>query len=89
MLLKDLIKKLQDLYDTYDENYKNENGEPEIMIDSFRLVDQKRMLCTYVGFDDNVEIVKSDDGVYNIISGFEPTPEEKKKSNMNEVWKYL
>ena len=87
MLLKDFISQLQTLYDSHTDDWKIKNGEPEIMVDSFRVVDQKRMLCMYQGFDENIEVVKSDDEQYNIISGFEK--EATPKNDLKEVWKYL
>lgn len=87
MLLKDFIVQLQALYDSHTDDWKIKHGEPEIMVDSFRMVDQKRMLCMYQGFDENIEVVKSDDGQYNIISGFEK--EATPKNDLKEVWKYL
>lgn len=64
MLLKDLIKQLQDLYNSYDEDYLSVMGEPEIMIDVF-------LNKSYQGFSPNIEISKSNDGVYDIISAKE------------------
>lgn len=66
MLLKDLIKKLQDLYDSYDEEYKEVMGEPDIMIDAFELLPEGRI--KYSGFSPNIMIDYSSDGVYPIMS---------------------
>ena len=64
MLLKELIKQLQDLYDSYDDGWLEQAGEPEIMIDVFENKE-------YKGFSPNIEITYSDDGVYPIISAKE------------------
>lgn len=84
MKVIDLIRKLEILRLSYGDRWIMQNGEPEIMIDSFRMVDQKRMLCSYEGFDENIEIVKSDDGEYNILSGFGKNDEEP-KSEVTEI----
>ena len=65
MLLKDLIKKLQDLYNSYDESYKEVMGEPEIMIDAFEFLPEGG--TKYRGFNPNIIIDYSSDGVYPII----------------------
>lgn len=64
MLLKELIKQLQDLYDSYDDGWLEQAGEPEIMIDVFENKE-------YKGFSPNIEITYSADGVYPIISAKE------------------
>ena len=69
MLLKDLIKQLQEIYDKgATPEYLEIFGEPEIMIDCFKRVEQG--VFHYAGFTDKVEIQRSDDGVYLIINGF-------------------
>ncbi len=72
MLIKDLISQLEALYNTYDDEYKKVFGEPEIMIDTFRL--KYPNSCNYVreyaGFSGNVVISKSSDGINDILSAF-------------------
>lgn len=65
MRLKDLIKQLQDLYATYDNEYFLFMGEPEIMIDVFKRTEQG--IFTYEGFSKDIAIEKTSDGVYDII----------------------
>jgi hypothetical protein len=43
-------------------------GEPEIMIDCFKKVEQG--VFHYAGFNDQIKIERSTDGVYPILSGF-------------------
>ncbi len=63
MRIIDLIKKLEDLYCTYDDEYKHHMGEPEIMIDVFGDTDTPH-LFEYRGFSKDICIDKSADGVY-------------------------
>jgi hypothetical protein len=67
MQIKDLIAKLEALYNTYDDEYKNIAGEPEIMIDVFKSNGQA---FEYQGFSGNIVIDKSQDGAYDILSAF-------------------
>lgn len=68
MLLKDFIKKLQELYDSeVSEEYLEVMGEPEIMIDTFEKVDT---LFRYRGFSKDISVTRSDDGVYMILNRF-------------------
>lgn len=69
MQIKDLIAKLETLYNTYDDSYKNVMGEPEIMIDVFKLVPNTNHTA-YAGFSKEINIDKSGDGVYDILSAF-------------------
>jgi hypothetical protein len=71
MLLKDLIKQLQDKYYSYDKEYFEVMGEPEIMIDVFDKVDDLGGERQYSGFSPNIEITSSGDGVYLIIAAKE------------------
>ena len=41
MRIIDLIHQLEELYYTYDDEYKHHMGEPEIMIDIFGETDEK------------------------------------------------
>lgn len=73
MLLKDLIKQLQELYDKEVQgDYLEVFGEPEIMIDTFtnQGADCSNHLFEYVGFDKNIFIDRSGDGVYLILNRF-------------------
>ena len=70
MRIIDLIKKLEDLYCTYDDEYKHHMGEPEIMIDVFGDTDKPHMF-EYRGFSKDICIDKSADGVYDIIRAFD------------------
>ncbi len=75
MLIKDLIIQLQELYATYDDECKQVMGEPEIMIDVFKLIrdadGKSTHVFSYQGFGKEVLIEKSSDGVYDILSRFE------------------
>ncbi len=77
MKIRDLINQLEDLYSTYDDEYKYHMGEPEIMIDIFRETQEPHKF-EYVGFSPYIHIDKSADGVYDIIRAFD-TPEDKDK----------
>lgn len=67
MQIKDLIAKLEALYTTYDDEYKSIAGEPEIVIDVFKLVGNT---FEYSGFSPHIVIDKTRDGVYDILSAF-------------------
>jgi hypothetical protein len=67
MKIKELIEQLQTLYEKELE-YVDVMGEPEIMVDCFKRVEQG--VFHYAGFTDKVEIQRSEDGVYLIINGF-------------------
>lgn len=68
MKLIDLIHQLEDLYYSYDDEYRSFAGEPEIMIDTFDSVGDHKF--EYVGFSPDIYIDKSADGVYDIIRAF-------------------
>lgn len=69
MLLKDLINQLQLLYDKeVVGDYLEVMGEPEIMIDVFEK--NYSNLFNYAGFDKEIDIERSGDGVYLLISRF-------------------
>ena len=78
MKIIDLIEKLQTLYNTYTDADKAIMGEPEIMIDVFRLKHHESIgfdipACydrVYAGFGKDIVISKTDDGVYDILSAF-------------------
>lgn len=72
MGLKELIDKLQEIYDTHTIEEKLVVGEPEIMIDVFRHAPGHEHLFEYTGFDRDIEIEASGDGVYHILSRFPP-----------------
>lgn len=69
MLIKDLIAQLEALYNTYDDEYKKVMGEPEIMIDVFKRVPNTNY-TEYYGFWPKINIDKTGDGVYDILSAF-------------------
>jgi hypothetical protein len=68
MQIKDLIAKLEALYNTYDDEYKAVMGEPEIMIDVFEK--SHNDWREYAGWSPTIIIDKSYDGVYDILSAF-------------------
>ena len=69
MLLKDLIKRLQVLYEIETADGSLEiMGEPEIMIYTFEK--NYGNLYNYAGFDKEINIERSGDGVYHILSRF-------------------
>ena len=67
MQLKLLIEQLQTLYEA-EMIHADVMGEPEIMIDCFKRVEQG--VFQYAGFNNQVRIERSADGVYAILSGF-------------------
>jgi len=67
MQLKLLIEQLQTLYEK-EMIHADVMGEPEIMIDCFKRVEQG--VFQYAGFSNQVRIERSADGVYAILSGF-------------------
>lgn len=70
VLIKDLIAKLQELYDK-EIDYVDFFGEPSIEIDVFKCVDEEARLYQYAGFHTgDIVIDKSKDGVYNILTSF-------------------
>lgn len=71
MQLKLFIEQLQALYASYDDEYKQIAGEPEIMVDCFVSKFQDNGKAThfhYAGISGNVELYKSSDGVYDVIN---------------------
>lgn len=79
----DLIRQLEDLYYTYDAEYKHHMGEPEIMVDIFKETDERHKY-QYVGFSPFIHIDKSADGVDDIIRAFhtEEDAETWKKNHL-------
>lgn len=82
MLVRDLITRLHTLI------YDHENGgryhkgvdmlgECEIHIDVFRQIPQISGGYTYQGVSPNINIDRSGDGVFHILSAFEAKEEEK------------
>ena len=69
MRLIDLISKLQALYNTYDAEYKEVMGEPEIVIDCFDRIGDTHTF-EYAGYDTNIVIEKTDCGLYDILNRF-------------------
>jgi hypothetical protein len=81
MLIKSLIKQLEQLYSTYDNEYKSMMGEPTIHIDVFSRVGDK---YEYSGIGNDIKIEKSTDGVYSVLSAFgESYPKPK-----NSAWPF-
>jgi hypothetical protein len=76
MRLIDLIRQLEDLYCTYDDEYKHHMGEPEIMIDIFGEMDTPHQF-QYRGFSPVIHIDKTADGVYDVIRAFETKEDEE------------
>jgi hypothetical protein len=76
MLIQDLIRRLQELYDQ-EAAHVDVMGEPEICIDVFEEVDGHRQ---YAGIHTGDFVFdKTADGVYNVISAFaENYPRESK-----------
>ncbi len=67
MLIKDLIEQLQTLYEA-EMVHVDIMGEPEIMIDCFKRTAPGEFV--YAGINDKIEIQRSSDGVYPILSAF-------------------
>ena len=67
MKTKDLIKKLQRLVD-FHEPHIEVMGEHEVMIDHF--IDVGNHLFKYGGFDKDIDLQHSKDGVYLILNRF-------------------
>lgn len=93
MQIKQLISQLQELYATYDDEYKSVMGEPEVMIDIFRLPrnhDPSKYLRQYAGFSGKIVINKSPDGVYDILSAFDEDQNqtEKAKELSSNPWPF-
>jgi hypothetical protein len=79
MQIRRLIEKLQELYNTYDDEYKEVMGEPEIVVDVFGGTGPLRMYRGFAGLTDIV-IDNSEDGVYKIISAFAENYESQRPS---------
>lgn len=69
MLIKDLIKTLQDLDNSFDEEYRETIGEPTIEIDVFAKV-KGFDHYQYAGFSHDINIEQSQDGTHYILSAF-------------------
>lgn len=84
MQLKLFIEQLQALYATYDDEYKQIAGEPEIMVDCFeRHVDSEHKFY-YAGFHPEIRIEKSSDYCYDIINLFGPNVWNPKTSQVSK-----
>jgi hypothetical protein len=79
VLIKDLIVKLQALYEQ-ELDYADVMGEPSIELDVFKCVDEEKKLYQYAGIHTgDLVFDRSKDGVYNIITAFaEAYPKEPK-----------
>ena len=89
MKIKDLIVQLEQLYNSYSEQDKSIMGEPEIVIDIFRLAEDYpgypklnscRFLREYAGFSGEIIINKSGCGVYDILSAFDEDQSKEPKA---------
>lgn len=69
MLIKDLINKLEEVYQ-HDLKYLDLFGEPTIHMDTFKQI-EGAFTFNYSGISDNIEIVRDPSGVYNILSKME------------------
>lgn len=73
MLIKDLIKELQDIYDK-EVVHRDIMGEPEIMIDKFEplIINSpctgEKFVYNYLGITPKISIEQTPDGVYYILS---------------------
>jgi len=70
MLLKDLISKLESIYEEQ-KPFIEVIGEPEIVIDLFKEIDKEKHLFKYYGFSQDIKLEYTADGVYNIINAFD------------------
>jgi hypothetical protein len=78
MYLKDLISALQELYESYTEDYKDLAGEPEITIDRFEKINAKSQVdktFEFKGVTPNISVRRSYDGVFLVLTSL---PEIKK-----------
>lgn len=87
MQIKALIAKLQDLYDSYDEDYKNVMGEPEIVIDTFGRIGDTHQF-EYLGYDNKIVIEKTDCGTYDILNAFYEDSETKTQKPSGSAWPF-
>lgn len=89
MKLIDLISQLQALYNTYDDEYKETMGEPEIVIDVFDRLGNTHTF-EYGGFTKDIVIEKTDCGTYDILSKFHENcnKDTKTKELFGEPWPY-
>jgi len=69
MMTTELIKELQKLVDDH-KSYEDVMGPHEIVIDVFKKIPGEGHEFNYVGFSPNIQIEKSSDGVYDILSAF-------------------
>ena len=99
MQIKDLISQLQTLYNTYDDEYKAVAGEPEIMIDCFKLAEDYpgypvlnpcRFLREYAGYSPSIIIQKTNDGVYDILNAFyeDQIPPKEAPQHTGNPWPF-
>jgi hypothetical protein len=63
---------LQDIEDSYTEEDRKVMGDPEIMVDIFKKSPQGHF--QYAGFDKNIKIELTNDGIYHVIDGFCRSP---------------
>jgi hypothetical protein len=77
MYLKDFISALQELYDTYADEYKDLAGEPEITIDKFEKINTKTFthLYEFKGVSPDIQVRRTYDGVFLVLTAL---PDRKK-----------
>lgn len=95
MKIKDLIKQLQELDASYDDEYREIFGEPEIIINVFEKITDDLLggrLFEYAGYSNEIVIEKTDCGTYDIISTFvnneNKNPTIKAKKFPSEPWPF-
>ena len=86
MLIKDLIKQLEDLYEK-EKAYIPVMGEPTIEIDVFECVDKAKGLYQYAGImtHTDIKIGQTSDGVYHVLTAFKneyPAPDRMEGSQI-------
>jgi hypothetical protein len=82
-----LIKQLQSLYATYDDEYKSVMGEPEIVIDVFEKIGDTHQF-EYVGYSPDIIIEKTDCGTYDILSAFYENPKTETEKPASALWPF-
>lgn len=85
MIIKDLIAKLEALYNTYTDEMKSVMGEPDIMIDIFgqKYPGSPNYDRVYKGFSGQIVINKSSCGVYDILSAFDEDQDQSAQGTQN------
>lgn len=73
MRLIDFIADLQNLYNSYSDEYKSTVGEPEVVIDIFSPLQKNSTEFRYSGYSDKIKIEKSEHGMFDVLSAFSNT----------------